>query len=292
MITSIVFSKDRALQLDLALKSIKTNFRQSGSIVVLYNCSDDPHKRSYGVLSKEHPDVEFVRQSARFPEWELSGIFADIEKIIALSADEYICFFTDDDIVYQSVQFAESALMALFQRQASCLSLRLGTNTDMRDYGDGVLKKDFVPHCSWEDPFLIWNRTSIPIGGYWSYPLSVDGHVFRKDTMRVFAKELNILDGSGQFDWGQTPNVFEVKLQRFWFELPPLMGSLKESHVVNSPNNRVQETFENSHGREYSYDQDFLKDKFNEGKRIDLDKINFGKIVCPHQEIDILGGLS
>ena len=290
MITSIVFSKDRALQLDLTLQSIKRNFRQSDSVTVLYRCSNPTHEDSYKVLSDEHPDVAFVQQSEL--DGESGGIFADIEMLIALSPHDHICFFTDDDIVYQYVDFTQSSLGALFQKDVSCLSLRLGTNTNMWDYGDGILKRDFLPHCAWEDPFLIWNRTSLPIGGYWSYPLSVDGHIFQKDTIRTFSKELNILNASEQFGWKQTPNELEVKLQRFWFELPPLMGALQKSHVVNSPNNRVQETVENWHGRQYSLHQEYLKDKFNEGKRINLDNISFGEIVCPHQEIDILRGLS
>ena len=281
MITSIIFSKDRALQLDLTLRSIKHNFSESSDIVVLYKVSDHTHGFSYEILEKEYPEVTFEKQSD--DEW---GLFGDIERLIAHSLQDYICFFTDDNIVYKKVNLAGSNLSNIFENQMSCLSLRLGLNTNLRDYGDGIPRADCLPQLDLREPFLVWNRTSIPVGGYWSYPLSVDGHIFQKDTIRSFAKELNILNHALQ--WKQTPNEFESTLQRFWFDLPPMMSSFRQSCVVNSPNNRVQTTTENWHGRKFSFDAESLRDKFLDGRRIRLDKINFRNIACAHQELDIL----
>ena len=293
MISVIVFSKDRALQLDLTLNSIKRNFKQASEVLVIFQTSTE-HVQSYQILQKEYPDTHFISQSKEGN----GGLFGDIEKAISNARQEYICFFTDDDIVYSPVEFSVSALEGLFKNpwtrngaHFSCLSLRLGSNIRKRDYGDGILRDDNMPIRERNDPFLTWNRTTIPVGGYWSYPLSVDGHVFRKKDVRQFAKELNILNSSGAFDWKQTPNEFEAKLQRFWFDIPPLMASVKTSCVVNSPNNRVQDTIENRHGDEFSYDAQFLNEKFLGGHRINIDHIDFPEIVCPHQELDILRGL-
>ena len=286
MISAIVFSKDRALQLDLTLNSIQRNFKQVSEILVIFQASTE-HVQSYQILQKECLDTNFILQS----EEDSGGLFGDIEKTISHACQEYICFLTDDDIVYSSVAFSASVLDGLFHNPCSCLSLRLGSNIRKRDYGDGVLRDDCIPLRERNDPFLTWNRTTIPVGGYWSYPLSVDGHIFRKQDARRFAKELNILNNSGAFEWKQTPNEFEAKLQRFWFDIPPLMASLKTSCVVNSPNNRVQNTIKNRHGDEFSYDAQFLNEKFLGGYRINLDHIDFPEIVCPHQELDILKGL-
>ena len=40
MITAIVYSKDRPLQLDLCLNSIAKNFDQASDVVVIYKSSD------------------------------------------------------------------------------------------------------------------------------------------------------------------------------------------------------------------------------------------------------------
>ena len=104
MFTSIVFSKDRALQLDLTLNSIKSRIpcTQYGypihRIDVLYTTSKE-HENSYETLIKEHQDVNFVRQSA--------SIFSDIKKLVDTSLDEYVCFFTDDDIVYRELSLTQ-----------------------------------------------------------------------------------------------------------------------------------------------------------------------------------------
>ena len=286
MISAIVFSKDRALQLDLTLSSIKRNFKQVSEVCVIFHTSEE-HSHSYEILTKEFPDIQFVRQRTH----DTGGLFSDIDTIITHCDQEYICFLTDDNIAYSPVVFSKSVLDGLFQNPFACLSLRLGSNIRKRDYGDGVLRDDCLPPRERNDPFLTWNRTTIPVGGYWSYPLSVDGHIFRKQDTKRFAKELNILNSSGAFDWKQTPNEFEAKLQRFWFDIPPLMASLRMSCIVNSPNNRVQNTIKNRHGDEFSYDAQFLNEKFLGGYRINLDHIDFPEIVCPHQELDILKGL-
>tara|TARA_R110000824_G_scaffold231335_2_gene419137 strand:+ start:19404 stop:20276 length:873 start_codon:yes stop_codon:yes gene_type:complete len=289
MITSIIFSKDRALQLDLTLKSIKQNFPQSNNLMVIYTVSEE-HAKSYELLASEHEGVTFYKQT--------TSLFLDISKAVDES-QEYVCFFTDDDIVYSKVTLNKENLCNLFKSGAACLSLRLGLNTNMRDYGDGILREDPFPRIESMDPFLVWNRTSIPVGGYWSYPLSVDGHIFEKRTIQLFCKELAVLDKHYSYQgvrrekycWQQTPNEFESKLQRFWFDLPPIMGAFKASSVVNSPNNRVQESTLNRHGDVYSLDQNTLLEKYTNGHRIKLENLKINNIKCPHTEIDILKGL-
>ena len=297
MFTSIVFSKDRALQLDLTLNSIKSRIPCTRyeypihRIDVLYTTSKE-HENSYETLIKEHQDVNFVRQSA--------SIFRDIKKLVDTSLDEYVCFFTDDDIVYRDVSLTQEDIDLAFENQVSCISLRLGKNTVMRDYGDGVLRQDALPEQVGSlGNLLVWNRTSIPIGGYWAYPLSVDAHIFQKHKLLRFCNELCVLENHysnlgvprAKYAWKQTPNEFEAKLQMYFFDLPALMACPEYSCVVNSPNNRVQNQIKNRNGDNYSYVALDLKDEYEEGKRLSLESIDFEQIVCPHQELDILQGI-
>ena len=62
MITAILYSKDRPLQLDLCLQSISKNFDQASEIVVICKLSD-LYADSYKVLEKEHSNVTFIEQS-------------------------------------------------------------------------------------------------------------------------------------------------------------------------------------------------------------------------------------
>tara|TARA_R100001377_G_scaffold65014_1_gene40456 strand:+ start:211 stop:1092 length:882 start_codon:yes stop_codon:yes gene_type:complete len=292
LITSIIFSKDRALQLDLTLKTIGKNFDLCDDVIVIYKTSERQYKESYENLKAEHPNVSFYEQS--------HSLFVDILGIVSGAASNYVCFFTDDNIVYRKVSINNLQLNHVFNSGASCLSLRVGVNTTQRDYGDGTLRNDNIPGEVFSDPpFIVWNRTSIPTCGYWAYPLSVDGHIFKRETMLEFCIELEVLNKHYQhrgiprenWCWSQTPNEFESKLQRFYFDLPVMMYALEQSCVVNSPNNRVQSYAENRSGDQFSYTPSELNHLYMSGKRLNVDKIDFSDIVCPHQEIDILEGL-
>ncbi len=299
LITSIIFSKDRALQLDLTLKTIKQNFGLCTSVVVLYETSEKQYEDSYVTVKEEHPNVYFYKQS--------HSIFFDILSIIKNANSNYICFFTDDNIVYRNVDISEDALNQVFnlvdesgQRVGcACLSLRLGLNTTKRDFGNGLVN-DLIPKLFSLPPFFLWGFTSLPPGGYWSYPLSVDGHIFSKEKILAFCVELEILNkyyqckyqaSKEKSHWRQTPNEFESKLQRFYFDMPNAMATLENSCVVNSPNNKVQNQMPNKSGNDFSYTAQDLNSHYKSGKRLNVNNINFDNIVCPHQEIDIIKGL-
>ena len=90
----------------------------------------------------------------------------------------------------------------------------------------------------------------------------------------------------------QTPNQLETALQRFWTTSPNMIVCPRRSVVVNSPNNKIQETHNrNIAGEQYNANPVDLLDKYMLGKRINLDSLNFDNINCPHTEIDILKGL-
>jgi hypothetical protein len=93
-------------------------------------------------------------------------------------------------------------------------------------------------------------------------------------------------------EWKQTPNEFEGALQRFWTITPAAIICPFQSAVVNSPNNKVQNSHqENRSGDVFDYCEHNLLEKYESGDRIDLDKIEFPAVKCPHTEIDILKGL-
>lgn len=279
MITSIIFSKDRALQLDLTLKSVKQNFPLCGNIEVIYKCSSDDHNNSYEKLKIEHPDVGFRNQKHDSLIWI-------IVKTIDDHTGDYFCFLTDDDIFYRKSNTTKSDLINLLGGPA-CISLRMGVNITHRDFGNG-LEPDTKPDIfKYGNNHIVWNRMTVPAGGYWNYPLSVDGHIFKQDLILKILYTMNKWPESSTIF---TPNKFEQMLQRFFFDISSTMASEIYSCVVNSPNNRVQNEFDNKHGEKFFCDAESLNFVFNQGKRIDLNKLEFGQICCPHQEINLSKG--
>ena len=285
MITSIIFSKNRPLQLDLCLNSIKENFSQSTENIVIHH-NDEPFDDAQKTIESEHRDVCFRAQT--------DSLFHDVYKIVKESKNQYICFFTDDDIFY--APFACEDYDFLEDTNISCLSLRMGVNIVERSHGGETGPDTCKKGWQTDNGMILWPKTFHGYGSYWSYDLSVDGHIFKKSDMKKMTSELWEL--SRFRSWKQTPNEFETAIQRFWATGPNLIMAPHHSVVVNSPNNRVQETHnENRSGDVFDYDQNTLLSKYESGARINfktiyaLLRLPFNEIKCPHTEIDILKGL-
>ena len=276
MITSIIFSKDRPLQLDLCLKSIKKNFKDSTQNIVIHNNSESfENNFAHKTLREEHPDVESWKQS--------DSLFKDVYHAAHGAKNDYICFFTDDDIFYNKFECGNYDF--LNDNNVSCLSLRMGLNITER-YHAGEKLIDICPQAFKISNMIAWSKTATNYGKYWSYDLSVDGHVFKKDRILQMVDELCLLQK--RYQWGNTPNVLEGTMQRFWSIGPNVMICPQYSAVVNSPNNRVQDTHQNMSGEKYDYSSKTLLEKYNLGARINLDDLDFSDIKCPHTELNIL----
>jgi len=280
LITSIVFSKNRPLQLDLTLRSIEKNFSDCSKVVVLHNNDDTNYSNAHQTLCAEHDQVISWRQG--------ESIFSDVLAIALGADDDYICFFTDDDIFYRPLRYA--GYQALNDNNISCISLRMGMNITQRQHNGVIGKDECQKMFSTEDGMIAWPKTWHGYGSYWSYDLSVDGHIFRKADVVSMMDELYFLQS--RYNWNNTPNVLESEIQRFW----PIRGNYiiapKRSVVVNSPNNKVQDShIENRAGDVFSYDSEFLLGKYMNGHRINIERLNFSDIKCPHTEIDLIKGI-
>lgn len=279
MITSIIFSKNRPLQLDLCLNSLNKNFPECNKKIVIENNSED-FKSSYEILKKEHEDVEFWRQSR--------SLFRDVYNAIVSCGDDYICFFTDDIIFYRKSEKINYDNIFLIDA-VCCISLRMGNNIYLRQHGEDWITDKPISQLYDIEGMIGVPRTANFYGGYWSYSLSVDGHVFRKKDILAMMDELCYLDE--KYEWPQTPNELESALQRFWTTTPSIMVCPTHSCVVNSPNNRVQQSAPNRCGDVFNYDEYFLLGKYMGGSRICIDYLDFSEIKCPHTELDILKGV-
>jgi len=284
LITTIIFSKNRPIQLDLAINSLKKNFLDCNEIIVL-NSYDEEYLESLDILKGEHQDVKFHDQS--------KCIYKDVKDLSILAKNNHICFFTDDNIFYRFMENKSNVYEEIFsieQIPICCISLRLGLNICRRSIAGKWHKDEPVFAVDGGDVMVI-PKTNYAYGSYWSYSHSVDGHIFERQYVRTMMSELQYLDERYKFK--QTPNELETQMQRFWPISKDAIIAPKQSHVVNTPNNRVSETHNENFAGEYHYlDSSFLLGKYMSGKRIDIDLLNFDNIECPHQEINILEGIT
>ena len=279
MITSIVFSKNRPLQLDLCLNSMKKNLPECSHVIVIHKNSEG-FASAHETLKREHSDVTFWEQG--------SSLFKDTLASTMSADTDCVGYFTDDDFVFSD---EATYYKHLDSPQVACVSLRMGLNICKRSQGNETWEDVPAKYTHLSGGGIGWSKTSILYGSYWSYSLSVDGHVFRQRDMIEMLDELCYLEDRCPEKWKQTPNELEGALQRFWTTTPNCIVSPTHSRVVNSPNNRVQESHNNVSGLSHNYSAEYLLGKYMSGSRINLDYLDFSNIQCPHTEIDILEGL-
>lgn len=256
MMNVLIFSKDRAAQLDLLLRSIYRHFInwESFSPKILYTFSNEFFHEGYKKLIKEHDNFEFILES---------NFKADLIRI--LNKDfPYTMFGVDDDVFLNSFSFYD-AYMSYFMshKDIFCLSLRMHPDIS---YCYTQRAPSPGPKLS---EWLTWEWRDLP--GDWGYPLSVDFTIFR--TNRIYQK---ILDFSYQ-----NPNTFEGIFAAKFEVLESKMICYPKPRMVNIPVNKVQTANGNHCG---NISAESLNEKYLEGKRIDMDKIEFNEMNAPHVE--------
>jgi hypothetical protein len=256
-IRCIVFSRDRAMQLDAFLTSARKYVPHPGyqPVVVVYRASSPAFAAAYDLLRAEHPTVEWCEEQS-FRE----------DLLRTLGPEELTVFHTDDDVFFDTVPAFE------LRDDEVCFALRLGLNVT---YCYPLDAADRLSQPQFEGDRISWNWRSQQQGSF-SYPLALNGHVFRSAEVRAWLRRVA---------YGN-PNELEASLLALRDELRPRMASFRRSRVVNIPANLVNETFANRHGSDYEVDD--LNERFLVGERIDVASMDFGNVLGCHQEVPFL----
>ncbi|MHB1011372.1 MAG: glycosyltransferase [Desulfobacteria bacterium] len=250
-VTTVVFSKDRPLQLDATLKSLFRCCRDVSllDVHVLYKASSSSMESHYATLRKDHPAVDFLPEKG-FKE-DLLALAGGAEKIL---------FLVDDNLFVRGFEIGP-AIGILDQRpDVLGLSFRLGRNTtycypldaaqslpDFRSQGDGILAYP-------------WKGASHDFG----YPLEVSSSVYRASDL------LPMLKGLGY----NNPNTLESVLHDSRFSVSgsrPLLLTFERSVTFCAPVNRVQDEMKNRVGGCAEYTPESLADLYGRGYRLDTD---------------------
>jgi hypothetical protein len=249
----VVFSRDRAMQLDAFLESVNLYVPSLFETVsVLYKPTSESFEKAYASLAAERSSVHWVRETS----------FRENLQALVGEADNTV-FHTDDDVYFRSPDQFD------LRDDEVCFTLRLGLNTTYSytlDVEERLFAADVVGNR------VVWDWRSQGPGSY-SYPLAVNGHVFRTEDAVDWLRRSRF----------SNPNELEAALQVFNAEVRPKMASFQHSVVVSIPANIVNETFVNRHGNLFTVEN--LNDRFLAGERVDLDSMDFSCIVACHQEI-------
>ncbi len=247
----VVFSKDRAMQLDATLKSFFgcCTDASSAALNVIYASSDKFHEDQYRELAREYPTVNFVREK---------NFRADFLARIAGAPE--LLLLVDDNIFVKPFCLADARAALEQNEDAIGFSLRLGRNTthcypldraqsvpEFKNVAPGVAK-------------FFWLHAE----GDFGYPLEVSSSLYRsRDLVPVLAK--------AEFS---NPNSLEGQLAygvaRFRDSHPTLL-CFEQSVTFCNPVNKVQTVAAaNRAGNQDDYSASNLSMRFAAGQRINI----------------------
>jgi hypothetical protein len=191
-IDSIVFSKDRALQLHAFLLSYVEKVENYGNIYILYKTSDKRHKKSYDELIQIfHTDKFIFIEENEFRNQLIDIISHSIAKTIGLFVDDMIFL---RPINYNNILELNTLenIVTLSRGNDMDYSVVLQRNIDLptfTDIGNEMLS-------------FSWNQ--IKYFSDWTYPLGVSAYFYGRDELYIminqqYFKAPNSLESSMQF---------------------------------------------------------------------------------------------
>ncbi len=268
-INAIIFSKDRPLQLDAAIRSFYFNCKdaEEAKLYVLYKSSEGYYKSLYEDLNKEHPLVNFIEQT-NFKK-----------NLIDIIKKELYIFFVVDDNIFTSEFSIDEIINVLSSNPDSIgFSLRLGKNINycyplnvsMRLPETMQIKPNILKSC--------WINAEHDFG----YPLEVSSSVYlTEDIIRIICdKEFNAPNSLEETLW-QNKNIFlkDKPNVLFYYSSAAFCNPINMVQT-ELPNNRVANTL-------IDYSPMGLAKKFEEGNRVDIKNyLNIIQNAC-HFEIPL-----
>lgn len=230
-VLNIVFSRNRALQLDLLLRSLKEHDRDGLDIVstvILYRYDPGLHLSSLEDLKELHPEFRFVEETS----FEIQ-----VRELLNTNPHPYTMFMVDDMVVKGAIGW-DHALDALDDIPSLFnIQLRLGEGVDQcYPLGRSQAIPTLVPYPPGPDGGQLCLFSWKGADGDWGYPLNVDGSVFRTEEIKTLTSMVRF----------SNPNTYEGNLQA----VLPMVGKIysgcfSRSRVLNIPANRVQTEYRN-----------------------------------------------
>ena len=247
-LTIIVFSKDRAAQLELFLRSAARHIRGEHEINVIYKASTKQEKVNYSTVIGEFERCRWIHQSekASLRRLVLKCLWASRYSTGAFMVDDMVCI---GEVIAEKISH--------YVIKGDCtFSLRLGKN----------ITRSFMLSRLQEQPFfssisgnrLEWRiEDELTATNDWQYLFSVDGDI-------ASIKDLWTVSLITPF---KTPNELESRGQRVKGYMSRRRACFVDSVVCNIPNNLVQAEFGNQN---LGGCASVLSDVFKEGHRISL----------------------
>ncbi|MDQ1095117.1 MULTISPECIES: hypothetical protein [Chryseobacterium] len=190
---SIIFSKDRAMQLDAFLRSYFTYVTNPGTVKILYYVSSQEHDESYETLKELYSDkpVVFIKET-HFRDQLISTLEESVEDKVIL--------FVDDMLFTRKIDFKSLTEIDPFKNIVA-----LSRGKDLL-YSTVLSKKIETPRFKKsENNWLSFSWSEIKEFSDWTFPLGTSGYMYSRKELLYMLKSISF----------KAPNSMEGQMQLF-----------------------------------------------------------------------------
>lgn len=204
----IILSFNNAFQLKFLLESIDKNLIGKKKIHILYKYDSDVFESEYLQIISDYNNINWIKES---------NIKNDILEILSKNEEEFVCLFTDNNIIYKEVNIND--LLSILKTDNSVLTatLRLGLNTTICK---NLNCNNVILPSEKNESFFKWDWSKHYAD--FGYPFSINGHIFR-------SKEISKLIKNARFN---NQSNFEESLQIYENYPKNIMCALNQSSVI------------------------------------------------------------
>jgi hypothetical protein len=232
------------------------------SITVLYKTTNEEYEQGYEKVKSLHPKINFHRETV---------LKSDLNLLISDPSFKYITFFCDDDI-WKAPLTINSEEFNAFDNNPNIISLSLRMHPLIsKCHPMGGLE---TPAPLVEGALFIWDWVAPGLRGDWSYPMSVDGGIFRRSLIEFYLRSINF-NNVTEFEGYMAANP-QTGI--------PKMICFKESPIFNIPLNIASEISRNIN---MNISKEYLNTRFLAGDKINFSAYTGFKNTAPHQEVEL-----
>lgn len=274
MVLNIIFSFNRAMQLDYLLQSVISRFKIDYKVVIIYHTSGE-HAEGYDLLKTKYAkfkNIEFAERKKNLFDFSFLPIIhikqnldffikknflksnsdnfkSLVQEIIAKSGCKYVMFNTDDGVFYKDVTIS-SEIFEILDNNPENASYRLYVGENLDGQPDFVKKKE--NYYEWD--YYAENKIH-----HWTYPFSVDGTIYNSLGLLKHLKKIAFHNPVTLEE-----NAFQYirKLQLFKIGLSPVLSSLIATKLNRVSVDTLNPTIH--------IKPDFLNKKFIDGYTLEL----------------------
>ncbi|AQS58786.1 hypothetical protein B0537_06640 [Desulforamulus ferrireducens] len=265
-VVGLIFSKDRAMQLDATLRSYYLHCQdpQLAELKVLYLASSEQHRQQYQVLQQDYPEVSFIAEKD-----------FKAQTLELMNNHQYVLFLVDDNLFVRDFSLQPMLDALIKYPDAIGFSFRLGWNA-VYCYTHNCQQK--VPAFKEIENGMItydWTQGEHDFG----YPLEISSSLYRLSDLKPILQQLSY----------SNPTTLEglLSLRKDNFAHCKNLMCNKYTITFCVPVNRVQEVNANDCGRIFAYSSEELSEKFQQGYRIDVERYkNYLPMAC-HEEVEL-----